>query len=369
MPAELTPADIARWRLRTQGLVGSRFASPIDVVSTLGAVQSQDHTIARWSVAQRAVNTTVADVQGLLDAGELLRTHVLRPTWHYVTPADIRWLLAVTSHRVHVQNGTYYRRHGFDDDTFDRAHTAIRAALHGGTHLTRAELSDRLTMAGVDVASGQPLEHLVMHAELDGVVCSGPMRGRQQTYALLDDRVPQPRVLDADAALVELIVRYFTGHGPATAKDLGWWSSLTMCQINAGLDQLGDRLHHHTVDGRTYFVTDRVPDDLSPADPPDVHLVQSLDEYIVGYRDSRDVTDLSGIEAANRDTLGLPSALVLVDGQVVGRWRRKIRAAHVDVDVVCHRRLSDPEQAGLHAEADRHAAALERTATVRTATR
>lgn len=364
----LSPADVVRWRLHTQGLLGSGFASPVDVVATLGAVQSQDHAFALWSVAQRVAGATVDQVQRLLDDGALLRTHVLRSTWHDVTPADIRWLLAVTSRRVHVQNGTYYRRHGFDDDLFARAHAVIRDAVADGAHPTRGELSDQLAKAGIDVASGQPLDLLVMHAELEGVICSGPMRGRQQTYALLDDRASAAGELGGDAALAELTRRYFVGHGPATVKDLRWWSSLTMAQIETGLDLVGDELYEEVIDGRPYLAGESPPD-LVAADGPEVVLLQALDEVVVGYSESRDVIDLSGAEAAHRDSPGLPSAMVLVEGQIAGRWRRKIRAAHIDVEVVAYRPLDDAERASLRTEAQRYAAAHGRDATVDLSTR
>lgn len=369
MTSQLTRSDIARWRLHTMGLVGPGFVSPADVVATLGAVQAQDHAIALWSVAQRVPSATVTDVQRLLDDGELLRTHVLRPTWHYVTPADIGWMLELTAPRIHVHNGTYYRRHGFDDEVFARAHDRIRAALSDGAHRTRAALAEELAAGGIDV-TGQALEHLVMHAELEGVICSGRMRGRQQTYALLEDRAPARGANQRTSQRVaELTLRYFTGHGPATVQDFRWWSSLTMRQIEAGLQQVGDRLYPETVDDRTYLAAGPPPPGTtSPTDGSVIRLLQSFDEYVVGYRDSRDVIDLSGAEAERRGTPGLPSALVIVDGQIAGRWRRRVRAAQVDVEVALHRPFDEAEAVALQAEVDRYAAALGRSATLITST-
>jgi len=361
------PADVVRWRLHTQGLAGPGFASPIDAVEAFGAVQAQDHAIALWSLVQRVPGTTVAEVQDLLDEGALLRTHVLRPTWHYVIPADIRWMLALTAPRVHVQNGTYYRRHGFDDDLFERAHAVIRDAVADGAHRTRAEVAAHLAASGIEV-SGMALEHLVMHAELEGVICSGPMRGRQQTYALLTDRAPAARELDPDAALAELTRRYFVGHGPATAKDLRWWSSLTLAQIDAGLELVGDELHAAVIDGHTYLAGGPPPD-LAAPDAPEVLLLQALDELVVGYAESRDAVDVAGLEAMHRDTPGLPSAIVLIDGQIAGRWRRKVRTNHLDVEVVAYRPLDDAEKAALQIEAERYATAYGRTATLDLSTR
>lgn len=362
MAAAVTPTDIARWRMHTQGLVGPGFASAVELVEHQGAVQFQDHALALWSVAQRVPDATVADVQHHLDEGDLLRTHVLRPTWH-VVPADAaRWVLALTAPRVHVQNGTYYRRHGLDDEVLTRAHELLRRVLADGRHRTRAELAEALAGRGIPVAVPNALVYVLMHAELEGVICSGRMHGRQQTYALLDDRAPSTVVLDHDAALAELTRRYFTGHGPATVHDFRWWSSLTMPQIERGLELTGEDLHGETVDGRTYLAAGPPPVPLSSGDAPVVRLLTPLDEYVVGYSDSRGVIDLSGAEAAHRDIAGLPSALVVVDGQVAGRWRRRVRASRVDIEVVGHRPLDAAEVAALHDEAGRHAAALGRGA-------
>lgn len=358
--SSLTPGDVARWRMRTLGLVGPGFASAVDVVAQLGAAQSQDLEVALWSIAQRVPGLTVADVRHVLDGGELLRTHVLRPTWHFVTPADIRWLLHLTGPRVHVQNGPYYRRFGLDDGALARAHELIRAALSTGEHLTRAQLAAHLAAGGIE-AAGPALAHLIMHAELDALICSGRAVGRRQTYALLDERAPSSRDLGSDAALVELTRRYFTGHGPATVRDFRWWSSLTMEQIRAGLDVVGSELHGETVDGRTYLASTPPGGPSTSADPV-VHLIQSLDEFVVGYQETRDVIDLTGADAAHGLTPGLPSALVVLDGQIAGRWRRTIRATEVEVDVVAYRPFDDVEMQALRAESARHAAALDREA-------
>jgi hypothetical protein len=366
--ASLAPSDITRWRMHTLGLLGPGSASPAEAVARLGAAQSQDHALALWSIAQRVPGATAADVQRHLDEGQVLRTHVLRPTWHFVTPADIRWMLELTAPRVHVQNGTYYRRHGLDDQVLACAHAIIRAALSDGEHLTRAQLGDLLAAGGLALTA-QAVGLVVMHAELEGVICSGRMRGSRQTYALVDDRAPVARELEGDAALAELTRRYFTGHGPATVRDYRWWSSLTLTQIDAGLELVGHELHRETVDGRTYLAAGPPPPSSTMATGgPVVRLLQPLDEYVVGYQESRDVIDVSGAEAARRLTAGLPSALVVVDGQIAGRWRRTVRIGWVDVEVVCHRPFDRVEMAALRAEADRHAAALDRAAQLSTST-
>ncbi len=212
-------SDIAQRRLRAQRLTGEPFASPVEAVRWLGAVQSQDYGGAKWALGQRTRNATEAELDRLFDEGAILRTHVLRPTWHFVTPADIRWLLELTGPRVKTKLAGRLRELEIDDGDVKRATAAFTAALTGGQHLTRPELADVLGKAGIAVG-GQRLPHLIMRAELDGLVISGPRRGSQFTYALLEERVPKAPPLERDEALGELARRYFQSHGPAQIPEL-----------------------------------------------------------------------------------------------------------------------------------------------------
>jgi hypothetical protein len=231
--------DIAQWRLHAQHLTGTPLKTAADVVGWLGAVQSQDYAGAKWAVAQRTNGLTDADLDQAFADGSILRTHVLRPTWHFVTPADIRWLLAVTKPRVHALNAYMYRQCELDETLLRRSSDVLANALVGGRQLTRTELGASLAQAGI-VAEGIRLGYIIHYAELEAVICSGARRGKQFTYALLEERAPQAKRLDPDAALAELAKRYFTSHGPATLKDLTWWSSLTLAEARMAVELAGD---------------------------------------------------------------------------------------------------------------------------------
>jgi hypothetical protein len=223
----MTPSDIARRRLLNERLVGPALTTPADVVSWLGAVQSQDYAGAKWAVAQRARGCSDRDVELACDRGDIVRTHVMRPTWHFVAPADARWMLELTAPRVHAANAYYYRKLELSPRTFERSNAALALALEGGKHLTRVELARALAGAGIR-AEGVRLAYLLMRAELDALICNGSRRGKQFTYALFDERVPRAAPLARDEALAELTRRYFTSHGPATVQDFAWWSGLTV---------------------------------------------------------------------------------------------------------------------------------------------
>jgi hypothetical protein len=349
-------ADLAHWRLYNLGLTGPRLATPEDAVRRLGAVQSQEYAAAQWSLAQRTAGVGADAVERACAEGRIIRTHVLRPTWHFVDPADLRWLLALTGPRVHALNSSYCRQFGLDDATLARTTALLAGALRGGNHRTRRELQSMLAGAGVE-ASGPRLAYVLMYAELEAVICSGPMNGRQHTYALLDERVPAAAPLDPDEALAALILRYFTSHGPATEQDLRWWSSLPLAAIRRGLDLVGDRLTRAELDGRRNWFAGDPPAERDPS--PTVHLLQGFDEYLVGYSGaSKWVLDVSGAFRAAFPDRPVYNNVLLLDGQVAGYWKRTRKRGSALIEVAVHAPLDADGAAALRSAADRHGAYL-----------
>ena len=249
----MTSADtrIVLQRLRNQRVAGSTFRTSADVVSWLGAVQAQDYPAARWAVGQRAKALSDASVQQAVDDGTILRTHVLRPTWHFVTPADIRWMLNLTAPRVKAACAFYHRQAGLDGRIFAKSQAIIARALEGGLQLTKQELRSILERAGIK-GNSVAIGHVLLQAELDAVVCSGARRGKQFTYALLEERAPRARVLARDEALAELTRRYFQSHGPAMINDFVWWSGLTVRDAKAGIAMVTPALVRTSLEDREY---------------------------------------------------------------------------------------------------------------------
>ena len=224
--------DLIRRRLANQRLSRSSFRTPADVVAWLGAMQSQDYPGAKWGIGLRAA-VTDDEVDRACDDGMIVRTHILRQTWHFVARDDIRWMLALSGPRVDAISAHYYRKMELDERTFTRSRKVLGRVLRDGTYLTRPELGAALGRAGI-TASGIRLAFLTMRAELDAVICNGPRRGNQRTYALLEERVPPAKPIDRDEALTKLALRYFTSHGPATLRDYVWWSGLTFAMPAPG---------------------------------------------------------------------------------------------------------------------------------------
>jgi hypothetical protein len=249
----MTNLKIAYQRLNNQLITHQKFEKADDVVNWLCAVQAQDYAAAKWALGLRVHNSTDTFIEQAFNNGTILRTHILRPTWHFVSPADIRWMLALTAPRVIATCAYYYRTLGLDDTVFDQCNRAMAKALQGGKHLTRAELASVLQQVGIATDNLQRLGQIIMRAELDGIICSGARRGKQFTYALLDERASQARILDREESLAELAGRYFMSHGPATQQDFVWWSGLTVADAKAGLGTITSQLMHEVIDSQTYW--------------------------------------------------------------------------------------------------------------------
>lgn len=345
----MTISDLAKRRLHNQRLIGAPFETVPEVVRWLCAVQAQDYAGAKWALAQRSTGADSATLDALFAEGAILRTHVMRPTWHFVLPDDIRWMLALTRPRVRAAMASYDRKLELDDAVFARSHARLAAALEGGRHRTRKELAAVLEAGGI-AARGQRLGHLMMRAELDAVVCSGPLQGKQFTYALLEERVPPARPRTREEALAELAQRYFASHGPATVRDFAWWSGLTMPDARAGLEEVRPQLEQATVDGNAYWLA-------SPARPvslpvPALHLLPNYDEHVVAYRDHGPSLDTGAPRALDGWGSALTAHLVVRNGLVVGGWRRTLEKKRVVVKLTLPVVLNPSEQAALEAAAE-----------------
>ena len=321
---------------------------PEDVVHALLAMQAQEHAYARWSVGQRTRRATAAEVDAAFDDGRILRTHVLRPTWHYVGRDDLRWLLRLSGPVVHAGNRRRYEELGLDVRTLARAADVLATAV-SGTSLTRAEVADVLQRRGIAVDGGR-LAYLLMYAELHAAICSGPMRGKHHTYAAVDDRTPPRPGPDGAEALGELARRYFATRGPATAKDFAWWSGLRAADVQVAVAEARATLDAATVGGRTYLFADTRSRRL----PGRADLVQCYDEVVISYAESRDVLATSGVDFAVPGHLDGFTHVALLDGRLLGHWRAARRGATTTVEIRPARPLSSTDAAALDDAAARY---------------
>jgi len=301
-------------------------------------MQSQLHDMALWAIARRLSRpTTLTELQTSFDRGDFARTHVLRPTWHFVDPADIHWLQSLTASRVERLMDGSNRTIGLTAQAIRRGVDVIVATLADGQPRTRAELGTLVAAADVPVA-GQALAHVMMQAEIDALVVNGPVRGKQHTYRLLAHR---PVTESRDELLARLARRYARGHGPIRDKDLAWWSSLTLLDSRRAID-LGE-LRPIEVGGQSHWTLDEPID----ADPPLVMLLSNYDEYISYTRDPDDFAHLDGAAADIMRGAGL----LMVRGRLAGTWTRTVAARRVDITVTATPRVTVALRRGIEREA------------------
>jgi len=317
--------EIAQQRLYNQRISGEKFKTPAEVVKYLGAVQAQDYAGAKWAVGLRLQKSSDAAIDKAMANGSIIRTHVLRPTWHFVAPADARWMIDLTAPRINAAAGTWFRKLKLDNAVFNQSNDALAKALEGGKQLNRAEVMAVLNHAGV-ATDDLRFIHLLMRAELDKVICSGPRQGKQFTYALFDDRVPTGNVPAKEEALAELALRYFISRGPATFQDFCWWSGLATVDAKLGLEIAKPQLAKKNVESREYWMAKDGQAINNKA--PIAHLLPVFDEFAVAYKDRSAIVNSKYIEQALHVIFN-PS--IVVNNQVVGTWKRTVRKEAVEI--------------------------------------
>jgi Winged helix DNA-binding domain len=362
----MSRTDVLRRRLATQRLHDGRLPTAADVVRLLGCVQSQEYAHALWSLGMRTDRLSAAEVQAEFDRGDFLRTHILRPTWHFVAAEDIRWILEVTAPRVQRLNQTIYRQHSLDPATLDHGVAVITEELRDGRYRSRAELGEALADQRLP-NQGIRLAYIVMNAELEGVICSGPTRGAQQTYALLDERAPYSGDADALRASANrapphgeeasggvlssasdddgggfqarcassakkgdaagLAHRFFMGHGPASIQDLARWSSLTLSQCRDALDAAKDRLDSATVEGVELWFG---PDAPTTEELPGALLLPLYDELTLSYP-VINFPQASGHPHTPGEDLFV--GCVIIAEMNVGTWRRIVKGRKMIMEI------------------------------------
>jgi hypothetical protein len=343
-------SQIAGIRLVNQQIARSNFSTPAPIVSWFGAMQAQDYSMAKWAIGLRLPGSTEASIEQAIASGQIRRTHLMRPTWHLVAAEDIRWLLALTSPQVMNASASMFRGLDLDEKTCRRSNETIARSLDGGKHLTRQELMLEIEKAGIKT---DPYRAgcLMIYAELSALVCSGVTRGTKQTYALLDERVPNGQELSRDESIAELTRRYFTSHAPATLKDFVWWSGLSAADARKGLELNKENLAVVTIEGETYWVPEPV---ASPAiDGDSLYLLPAFDEFMVSYKD-RSASLEAGLTKSAITGNGVFKPIIVLGGKVIGIWKRQVRNDILSMEATLFRKLIPAEMREFEEKAQRY---------------
>lgn len=324
----MKPGQIAQWRLANQHIGASSFKTAGEVVRRLGALQAQDYAGAKWSLGARLPGLTEALVERAVDCAEIIRTWALRGTWHWVSPADVHWMLRFVAPRIHQKYAKNLHAEGFDKSNIRRAHAALIKALEGGNTLTREELSDIFVRKGIKTTN-YGMGHLLLHASQERLICMGPRRGKQFTHVLLDEWVPTTSRYTPDDPLAELARRYFTSHGPATARDFMWWAGISLTEARRSIELVQNELGKTAFDGEWYWHGAELPD--APKSGV-VQLLPGFDELLLGYTDRSAMVKADHKHRLAMTANGQYSATIMAGGQVVGSWRRTIGSKEVTIE-------------------------------------
>jgi len=320
--------QIAAQRLRNQQISVTKYKSPEKLLSHLGPIQAQDFAMAKWAIGARIPNLAEADVDQALEKGTIVRTHILRPTWHFVAAEDLRWMLDLTAPHVKRIVNSYNQKLELTDALLAKARKIIEKSLSGNNHLTRKEIMLILSENGIRTDEWRST-HIMFDAELSGLVCNGINKGKQFTYSLIDETIKKHASFSGDEALAELTFRYFNSRGPATIPDFCWWSGLTLTKARKGVALNSKKINQFTKDNQTYYFTgnfkESQPDDT-------IHFLPAFDEFLIAYKDRSASMDTSHYKKVIAG-YGIFKPLMIQNGFVKGTWQRTVKKDEVHIQL------------------------------------
>ncbi|MDR1407480.1 MAG: winged helix DNA-binding domain-containing protein [Tannerella sp.] len=314
-------------RVLSHQLGHSEFKDPEKLVAWMGAIQAQDYGMSKWAIGVRLKSATVGDIEAALDRGCILRTHVMRPTWHLVAAEDIRWMLQLSKEHIKSTSASRDRDLEITEELYFKCNRIITGILEGNNHLTRQEIAFELTKAGI-IADTSRMIHFLMRAEIEGIVCSGIDRGNKQTYALLDERVPPAKTIHREEALALLATKYFRSHSPASLQDFVWWSGLSVGNAKQAIHLIRpELLTDHSCDSHL-FIHQSCNKEFHSGGL--IHFLPAFDEYIIGYKDRTSILAAEHQpEAFSKN--GIFHPVIMQNGKIVGVWKKTANKDRINI--------------------------------------
>lgn len=318
---------IRNHRLKNQQLTEATFSDPEKLVSHFGAMQAQDYAMAKWAIGLRT-SKTEKDIENIINEGSIIRTHILRPTWHFVAAEDIYWMLELTAPNIKRLIISATSKMGIGESSLNNYNEKLQRLLSNNNHLTREEIIAELRNIKGTANIISPVL-IMMNAELDGIVCNGKMRGKKFTYALLEERVKTINKISKDEALAKLAGKYFKSHGPATIQDFSWWSGLSLTNSKLALELIKPELASFQIEGNIFWFYE-----VSISNKTDsiLHLLPAFDEFLISYKDRTASIALEHQSLAFTKN-GIFNPVIAIDGKVEGTWKRSIKKETVKIEL------------------------------------
>ena len=324
----MTYQEISHHRLVSQKLLETNSHSPQEIVHHLGAMQAQDYSMAKWAIGSRC-DATEKEIEEAINSAQIIRTHILRPTWHFVSADDIYWMLDISGPQVQKMTISAAKKYGYDVKKLNQINATIEKLLSGNNHLTREEIMQELD---IKKSSGQEFlaAAIMMHAELEGLVCNGKMKGKQITYALLEERVSKPKLkLTKEEGLAKLAKRYFESHGPATLLDFSWWSGFSPTICKQIINAIELQLNSIEIDDQIYWFGNQnnEEDNFKKS----IHFLPAFDEILISYK-TREASILLEHQSKAFTNNGIFKPIILENSKVIGTWKRTVKKDHVKIE-------------------------------------
>lgn len=337
----MTLDSIVQHRLVNQQLMGTAITSPKEMVAYFGAMQAQDYAMAKWAIGLR-IGLNENTIEQAINSTEIIRTHILRPTWHFVSADDIRWMLMLTAPQVKQKNASMCKKYELDSTILNRCKTIIEHILSGNKELSREQIMLELNQHGIQTDDIRSVL-IMMDAELDGIVCNGAMQGKQFTYALIDEKVPATKTFSKEEALATLAKKYFQSHSPATLQDFTWWSGLTAGNAKIALALIQPTLHPVKINHQTYWFGETLTNHNHHKEASSYHLIPAFDEFLISYKDrSASLSPSFNKEIITNNGIFKPA--LLINGKVEGSWKRNFKKDKVQIELqFCHANLPKQE--------------------------
>lgn len=342
----MTHQEISHHRLVSQKLYKTTSNSPQEIVHHLGAMQAQDYAMAKWAIGSRC-DASEKEIEEAINSAQIIRTHILRPTWHFVAAEDIHWMLDVSGPQVKRIVTSYVKKYGLDTKKLEQLNASIEKILAGNNHLTRDEIMQELNIKKTS-KEGSLGGLIMMNAELDGLVCNGKMKGKQITYALLEERVAKPKTnLSKEEGLAKLAQRYFESHGPATVLDFSWWSGFSPTTCKLAISSIESELNSVEIDNQEYWFGANFSDADNFCES--VHFLAAFDEILISYK-TREASILLEHQSKAFTNNGIFKPIILENGKVIGTWKRTLKKDHAKIETQFFHEIDKVKKAELFDE-------------------
>lgn len=345
----MNKAELLSARLHNQLLAKNDFKAPHEVVSWMGVMQSQTLDLAKWAIGARLKDKVASDIEEDLNSGKIIRTHILRPTWHFVSAADVHWMFDLSNPRLKPVYKSYAKGYGADESLLKKAVPAIEKVLTGGKHLTKQEIGEALLELDITLDDDH-LKLALSYSEMEGLLVNGRLKGSKQTFTLFEEWAPRLQTISREEALERLARRYFTSHGPASLPDFVWWSGLSLTEGRKAIDLIKADFICERIGEREFWMKNDTV--APPAESVSALLLPPFDEFVVSYKDRSDL-----IEDAHYGKVmtknGLFSPTVMLNGEIVGSWKKIAQKASPRIELSFFEKTTKKRQALFNAETKR----------------